>query len=103
MSGPLPFFQRAFTLALLAGFSLAAFAVRAGAQEIAAATLSELSVEGTGSGSLTVPSVSAQRAAVNATVGSVAFVDAKDFQDRYANTLRDTLKEVPGVYVQERY
>jgi iron complex outermembrane receptor protein len=103
MSGPLPFFQRAFTLALLAGFSLAAFAVRAGAQEIAAATLSELSVEGTGSGSLTVPSVSAQRAAVNATVGSVAFVDARDFQDRYANTLRDTLKEVPGVYVQERY
>ncbi|KQP72736.1 TonB-dependent receptor [Methylobacterium sp. Leaf111] len=73
------------------------------AEETAAATLSELSIEGAAAGSLTVPSVAAQRAAVNATVGSVAFVDAKDFQDRYANTLRDTLKDVPGVYVQERY
>ena len=55
------------------------------------------------SGSLTVPSVAEQRKAVNATVGSVAFVDAKDFQDTYANTLRDVLKDTPGVYVQERY
>ena len=31
------------------------------------------------------------------------FVDAKDFPNRYANTLRDVLKDVPGVYVQERY
>jgi iron complex outermembrane receptor protein len=70
----------------------------------ASAALSELSVSATPSpGSVTVPSVAEQRAAVNATVGSVAFVDAKDFQDRYANTLRDVLKDVPGVYVQERY
>ncbi len=54
-------------------------------------------------GSVTVPSVARQRAAVNATVGSVGFVDAKDFQDRYANTLRDVLKDVPGVYAQQRY
>lgn len=54
-------------------------------------------------GSLTVPSVSQQRAAVNATVGSVAFVDARDYQQSYANTLRDALKDVPGVYVQPRY
>ncbi len=69
-----------------------------------AATLSEISVAGTGGrGSLTVPSVAAQREAVNATVGSVAFVDAASFQNRYANTLRDALKDVPGVYVQSRY
>ena len=104
MSAPLPFRPPISILAGLAGVSLLALpAAPAGAQESAAATLSELSVEGVAAGSLTVPSVAAQRATVNATVGSVAFVDAKDFQDRYANTLRDTLKEVPGVYVQERY
>ncbi len=65
--------------------------------------LAELSVSGAAAGSVTVPSVAAQRAAVNATVGSVAFVDAAEFQDRYANTLRDVLKDTPGVFVQERY
>ncbi len=50
-----------------------------------------------------MPSVARQRAAVNATVGSVAFIDAGDFQNRYANTLRDVLKDTPGVFVQERY
>ncbi|RVU16190.1 TonB-dependent receptor family protein [Methylobacterium oryzihabitans] len=54
-------------------------------------------------GSVTVPSVARQRAAVNATVGSVAFIDAGEFQNRYANTLRDVLKDTPGVFVQERY
>ena len=52
-------------------------------------TLAEISVSGTSrpsapgetAGSLTVPSVAAQRAALNATVGSVAFVDAAAFQD----------------------
>ncbi len=69
-------------------------------------TLPELSVAGAApapAGSVTVPSLAAQRAAVNATVGSVGFVDAAEFQNRYANTLRDVLKDVPGVYVQERY
>ncbi|WP_336488493.1 TonB-dependent receptor family protein [Methylobacterium nigriterrae] len=80
-------------------------APRAQAESTASAELPELSVSGTAvaAGSLTVPSVAEQRAAVNATVGSVAFVDAKSFQDRYANTLRDVLKDVPGVYVEERY
>ena len=101
---PAPQSFSTFTRALLAGVSLLPLlAAPAHAQGDAAATLSELSVEGAAAGSLTVPSVAAQHAAVNATVGSVAFVDAKTFQDRYANTLRDTLKEVPGVYVQERY
>ncbi|NEU12080.1 TonB-dependent receptor [Methylobacterium sp. BTF04] len=73
------------------------------AQGIPSATLSELSVEGAAAGSLTVPSVAAQREAVNATVGAVAFVDATAFENRYANTLRDVLKDTPGVFVQERY
>lgn len=54
-------------------------------------------------GSLTVPSVAEQRKVLNSTVGSVAFVDAKDFQNRYANTVRDVLKDTPGVFIQERY
>ena len=65
--------------------------------------LSELSVGAAPAGSPTVPSVAEQRAALNSTVGSVAFVDAASFQDRYANTLRDVLKDTPGVTVQERY
>ena len=91
------------------------------AQSGAATRLDEISVAGAGGpgtlspiadelpepgetrGSLTVPSVDRQRQAVNATVGSVAFVDAKDFQNRYANTLRDVLRDVPGVYAQPRY
>ena len=68
-----------------------------------AVVLPELSVSGAAAGSVTVPSVAEQRAALNATVGSVAFVDAASFQDRYANTLRDVLKDTPGVAVQERY
>ncbi len=86
----------------LAFLSSAAPACRAqGASE--AVVLSELSVGGAAAGSPTVPSVAEQRATLNSTVGSVAFVDAASFQDRYANTLRDVLKDTPGVYVQERY
>lgn len=106
MSGPLPCRPRFSVGALRGGVSLLTLCLAgtpSRAEETRAATLSELSIEGASAGSLTVPSVAAQRAAVSATVGSVAFVDAKDFQDRYANTLRDTLKDVPGVYVQERY
>lgn len=70
--------------------------------DAAQVTLPELSVAGA-AGSVTVPSVATQRETLNATVGSVAFVDAASFQNRYANTLRDVLKDTPGVYVQERY
>ncbi|MDR7038120.1 iron complex outermembrane receptor protein [Methylobacterium sp. BE186] len=83
---------------------MAASPLASRAQDSASAALPELSVSGAGTaGSLTVPSVADQRRALNGTVGSVAFVDAQDFQNRYANTLRDVLKDVPGIYVQERY
>jgi len=54
-------------------------------------------------GSLTVPDVAQQRQELNKTAGSVGFVDAESFKDRYANNLRDVLKDVPGVLTQERY
>ena len=92
--------------ALLASLALPApaFAQQGAAAEV---QLSELSVSGSAGapprGSATVPSVAEQRTALNATVGSVAFVDAASFQNRYANTLRDVLKDTPGVFVQSRY
>ena len=54
-------------------------------------------------GSLTVPSVQAQRERVLSTPGSVAFVDAASFQNRYTNNLPDIFKDVPGVIAQARY
>ncbi|GJD47395.1 Vitamin B12 transporter BtuB [Methylobacterium crusticola] len=75
------------------------------AEEAATLALPQIDVAGPpgGRGSLTVPSVAEERRILNQTVGSVAFVDAESFQNRYANTLRDVLKDTPGVYVQERY
>jgi iron complex outermembrane receptor protein len=52
---------------------------------------------------LTAPSTATLRRQVNRTAGSVGFVDAKTYKDSYANTLRDALKDAPGVYVQNRY
>jgi len=54
-------------------------------------------------GSLTVPSIQIQREILNLTPGSVGFVDSESYQNTYANDLRDTLKDTPGVYVQNRY
>lgn len=101
MPAPLSRSAMALAVCLLASTAL----TRPGRAE-PAAILPELHVAGAAAapaGSVTVPSVAAQRTAVNATVGSVAFVDAAAFQNTYANTLRDVLKDVPGVYVQERY
>jgi iron complex outermembrane receptor protein len=55
------------------------------------------------SGSLTAPSVAAQRRAINRTVGSVGFIDAESYKNTYANNLRDVLQDAPGIYVQNRY
>ncbi|WP_279357107.1 TonB-dependent receptor family protein [Methylobacterium indicum] len=89
--------------------ALLCLAPPASAQQTAGALpLEQIEVAGSavaaaGGGSLTVPSVAEQRRSLNRTVGSVGFVDAADIQNRYANTLRDVLKDVPGVTVQERY
>jgi iron complex outermembrane receptor protein len=70
-----------------------------------AVALPAISVDAVGpvSGSLTVPSVEQQRQAVNSTVGSVAFVDSKSFENRYTNNITDVLRDTPGVYAQTRY
>lgn len=97
-------------LPLLACLATVSPALAQAPPEGSATTLDEISVagepgpgrRGTG-GSLTVPGVAAQEAAVKSTVGSVAFVDAAAYQNTYANTVRDVLKDVPGVFVQTRY
>ena len=54
-------------------------------------------------GSPTQPNIAQQKAALDSVAGSVGFVPAEQFQNRYANTLRDVLKDTPGVFVQTRY
>ena len=54
-------------------------------------------------GSLTVPSLEQQRQAIDATAGSVEWINGESYRNSYANTLRDVLKTTPGVYVQNRY
>jgi iron complex outermembrane receptor protein len=54
-------------------------------------------------GSLTAPSIATLRENLYQTAGSVAFVDAEKYRNTFANNLRDMLKDVPGVFVQNRY
>ncbi len=52
---------------------------------------------------LTAKSTDALKRDLEATVGSVGFVDADRYRNTYAFTLRDVLKDVPGVFVENRY
>ncbi|MDR3508680.1 MAG: TonB-dependent receptor [Caulobacteraceae bacterium] len=54
-------------------------------------------------GSLTQRNVLQQQSEVMSTAGSVGFIDAEALKGRYANTLRDVLKDAPGVFVETRY
>jgi iron complex outermembrane receptor protein len=97
--------QGASALSCLSVFLFASFPLAAQAPGSGSTALPEITVQGSGTepGSLTVPSVEAQREQVNATVGSVAFIDAKSFENRYTNNITDVLKETPGVFAQTRY
>jgi len=53
--------------------------------------------------SLTSKSTEDLKRTLQQTVGSVGFVDSHDYEDTYAFNLRDVLKNVPGVFVQDRY
>ena len=54
-------------------------------------------------GSLTAPSVAAQKAELAKIPGAVSLIDAASLQDRYTNNLPDILKETPGIFAQTRY
>ncbi|MDY7805025.1 TonB-dependent receptor [Burkholderia stagnalis] len=88
----------------------ALFATHAFAQSSAApvdthgdTVLPTLNVYGSAERSLTSRSTAEQKRTLEQTVGSVGFVDAESFTNTYAFTLRDVLKDVPGVFVQTRY
>ncbi|MDR5765294.1 MULTISPECIES: TonB-dependent receptor [Caballeronia] len=87
--------------ALMTGLTALA-ATRAFAQA-EPATLPAVIVQGQAQHSLTSQNVADQKRTLDATVGSVGFVDSADYQNTYAFTLRDVLKNVPGVFVQNRY
>jgi iron complex outermembrane recepter protein len=66
-------------------------------------TLPAVIVQGKADQSLTSQTVTQQKRTLDQTVGSVGFVDADDYKNTYAFTLRDVLKNVPGVFVENRY
>src|SRR4051794_10195814 len=106
-----PFFRgapRATARSRLGGASLVALVAAPALAEPrsdAASVPIEITVEASRGGSLTQPSVERQRESVLQNAGSVAFVDTEspEIKNRYSNTLRDVLKDVPGVFVQNRY
>ncbi|HEX6959044.1 MAG TPA: TonB-dependent receptor [Ferrovibrio sp.] len=85
-------------LCLLAIPALAQTAADGGATALPA-----LVIQAAPEGSPTVPSVADQKAALEETAGSVAFIDAETFSQRFAASMRDMLEEAPGIYVQNRY
>jgi iron complex outermembrane receptor protein len=91
----------AFGVAAMA--STAALGQTPASTELAPIAVTDTRASGAPGGSLTAPSVEAQRREVNSTAGSVAFIDTETYRNRYASTLRDVLGDTPGVYVQNRY
>lgn len=90
-------------LALLALAPWLAAAAQAQEQTSAPAALPPVTVTAPPDGSPTAPSVEERHQTLNRTVGSVGFVDSESYKGTYAQTLRDILADVPGVYVQSRY
>jgi iron complex outermembrane receptor protein len=65
--------------------------------------LPTIHVHGAAQRPLTAQTVIDQQRLLNQTAGAVAFVDAQSYANTYAFTLRDVLKDAPGVFVQNRY
>lgn len=63
----------------------------------------EIVVNAPNSGTLTAATADQVRAIINRSAGSVGFIDSETLKTRYANNLRDVLKDSPGVLTQERY
>jgi iron complex outermembrane receptor protein len=106
--------KRAHSLAcLIVTTSLWSLAVQAQqAAKVTELPIVEVTAEGTGTGeggqpkgSLTVPPVAEQRKQLYETVGSVDFVDANspEIQTRHVGNVADALKDVPGVFAQDRF
>ncbi len=94
---------RAGLLALAAASPLAIASAGAQTTELPTITVQgQPAANGTG-GSLTSPSITTQRRAVESTAGSVSHIDAETTRNTYATNLRDVLQDTPGILVQNRY
>ncbi|MGE3623780.1 MAG: TonB-dependent receptor family protein [Bdellovibrionales bacterium] len=90
-------------LILAGGLAVAALLAAPAWAEEATPTMPTITIHARNEGTLTVPAVAEQKEQLFETVGAVSFVDSESYQDTYANTVRDVLKDTPGVYVQNRY
>lgn len=81
----------------------AAAQTAAAPQTNAPVALDTLTVTGQGKGTPTAPTAEQAQEELGKTVGSVGFVDAESYKGTLANTLRDVLGNVPGVFVENRY
>jgi iron complex outermembrane receptor protein len=68
-----------------------------------ATDLPALEVTGQRPEALTAPSVEAQRRALEETPAAVRLVDGREAANRFTPTVRDLLRDTPGVFVQTRY
>lgn len=73
------------------------------ASEPPATPLPSISVKASANASPTSLGTEALKRRLDQTVGSVGFVDAASYTNSYAFTLRDVLKDAPGVFVENRY
>lgn len=90
-------------LAFFAGQALAQAADPATTDSDTTQLLQPVVVQGATNRSLTSSTPAQQKRKLDETVGSIGFVDSASYADSYAFTLRDVLKDVPGVFVQNRY
>lgn len=90
------------TRAAPAALLLAAFGVPAYAQTLPETSVDEIIVTGARNPD-DPPVVAEARRRLSRTPGAVAVVSAESYEDRYALALSDTLRSVPGVFVQRRW
>lgn len=96
---------------VVAGTSIPVFAPNAHAQSTSVAAeatgpvtvLDKITVQGVAEDSATAPSVEAAREQIEKTPGGVDLVASEAFEDRYAVSFKDTLRDSPGVFAQARF
>lgn len=103
-----PLFRAAHAAALLSAVPLLSLSAAEAPIELArhdgpVTVLHEVHVHGEKADSLTAPDVETAREQINRTPGGVDLVPAEAYQDRYAMTLKDTLRDTPGVFAQARF
>lgn len=103
LRGPIPATRLAASASLIAAALLAATSSLVLAQTNPAPTQLPPVVVTAPTGSLTVPGVDDARRIIETTPGGVEIVPAEQYRDGRANTVKDVLDFVPGVFAQPKY